>query len=66
MRKSGVEDLLKVTLVGNRNDLSTCLYNFESVIAGMSHVPDEVTLIEGYSLETAPKIPQYQIRFSNL
>ena len=37
-----VEDLLKVTLVGD--DLATFLYNFESVIAGMSHVPDEVTL----------------------
>ena len=37
-----VEDLLKVTLVGD--DLSTFLYNFESVIAGMNHVPDEVTL----------------------
>ena len=37
-----VEDLLKVKLVGD--DLATFLYNFESVIAGMSHVPDEVTL----------------------
>ena len=37
-----VEDLLKVTLVGD--DLSTFLCNFESVIAGMSHVPDEFTL----------------------
>ena len=37
-----VEDLLKVTLVGD--DLSTFLCNFESVIAGMNHVPDEVTL----------------------
>ena len=37
-----VEDLFKVTLV--RDDLAAFLYNFESVIAGMSHVPDEVTL----------------------
>ena len=37
-----VEDLLQVTLVGD--DLSTFLYNFESVIAGMNHIPDEVTL----------------------
>ena len=37
-----VEDLLKVTLV--QDDLSTFLHNWESVIAGMSHIPDEVTL----------------------
>ena len=37
-----VEDLLRVTLV--RDDLFTFLHNWESVIAGMSHIPDEVTL----------------------
>ena len=37
-----VEVLLKVTLV--QDDLSTFLHNWESVIAGMSHIPDEVTL----------------------
>ena len=37
-----VEDLLKVTL--NSDDLSTFIHNWESVIAGMSHVPEETTL----------------------
>ena len=37
-----VEDLLKVTL--NSDDLSTFIHNWESVIAGMSHVPKETTL----------------------
>ena len=37
-----VEDLLKVTLV--QDDLTTFLHNWESVIAGMSHIPDETTL----------------------
>ena len=36
-----VEDLLKVNLLGD--DLSSFIHNWESVIAGMSHVPDEVT-----------------------
>ena len=37
-----VEDLLKVNLLGD--DLSSFIHNWESVIAGMSHIPDEVTL----------------------
>ena len=37
-----VEDLLKVTL--NSDDLSTFIHNWESVIAGMSHVPEDTTL----------------------
>ena len=37
-----VEDLLKVAL--NSDDLSTFIHNWESVIAGMSHVPEETTL----------------------
>ena len=37
-----VEDLLKVTL--NSDDLSTFIHNWESVIAGMSHVLEEATL----------------------
>ena len=37
-----VEDLLKVNLL--QDDLSTFIQNWESVFAGMSHVPDERTL----------------------
>ena len=37
-----VEDLLKVSL--NSDDLSSFTHNWESVIAGMSHVPEETTL----------------------
>ena len=37
-----VEDLLKVNLL--QDDLSTFIHNGESVVAGMSHVPDERTL----------------------
>ncbi|OLQ01075.1 hypothetical protein AK812_SmicGene16204 [Symbiodinium microadriaticum] len=37
-----VEDLLKVRLVND--DLSTFLSNWESVISGLSHMPDETTL----------------------
>ena len=37
-----VEDLLKVNLL--QDDLSTFIHNWESVVAGMSHVPDERTL----------------------
>ena len=37
-----VEDLLKVTL--HSDDLTTFLHNWESVIAGMSHVPEEMVL----------------------
>ena len=37
-----VEDLLKVRL--NRDDLSTFIHNWDSVVAGMSHVPEENTL----------------------
>ena len=37
-----VEDLLKVNLLGD--ELSSFIHNWESVIAGMSHIPDEVTL----------------------
>ena len=39
---SSVEDLLKVNLL--QDDLSTFIHNWESVVAGMSHVPDERTL----------------------
>ena len=37
-----VEDLLKVNMVGD--DLTSFLHNWESVIAGMSHVPEEMVL----------------------
>ncbi|CAE7940585.1 Pacrg, partial [Symbiodinium necroappetens] len=37
-----VEDLLKVKLT--RDDLSTFIHNWESVIAGLSHQPEETTL----------------------
>ena len=37
-----VEDLLKVNLL--QDDLSTFIHNWESVVAGISHVPDERTL----------------------
>ena len=37
-----VEDLLKVKLV--RDDLSTFIHNWESVIAGLNHQPEETTL----------------------
>ena len=37
-----VEDLLKVSLIND--DLSSFLHNWESVIAGISHVPEELTL----------------------
>ena len=37
-----VEDLLKVNLL--QDDLSTFIHTWESVVAGMSHVPDERTL----------------------
>ena len=37
-----VEDFLKVNLL--QDDLSTFIHNWESVVAGMSHVPDERTL----------------------
>ena len=37
-----VEDFLKVTLV--QDDLATFIHNWDSVIAGMSHIPDEATL----------------------
>ena len=37
-----VEDLLKVNLL--QDDSSTFIHNWESVVAGMSHVPDERTL----------------------
>ena len=37
-----VEDLLKVNLLGDAS--SSFIHNWESVIAGMSHIPDEVTL----------------------
>ena len=37
-----VEDLLKVNLL--QDDPSTFIHNWESVVAGMSHVPDERTL----------------------
>ena len=36
-----VEDLLKVRL--HNDDLSTFIHNWESVISGMHHIPDEVT-----------------------
>ena len=36
-----VEDLLKVNLL--QDDLSTFIHNWEGVVAGMSHVPDERT-----------------------
>ena len=36
------EDLLKVNLL--QDDLSTFIHNWESVVAGMSHLPDERTL----------------------
>ena len=36
-----VEDLLKVRLIG---DLSTFVNNWESVMSGLSHMPDETTL----------------------
>ena len=36
-----VEDLLQVTLLGD--DLRTCINNWESVMAGLSHMPDETT-----------------------
>ena len=37
-----VEDLLKVSLIND--DLSSFIHNWESVIAGISHVPEELTL----------------------
>ena len=37
-----VEDLLKVSLI--QDDLGTFIHNWDSVIAGMSHMPDETTL----------------------
>ena len=37
-----VEDLLKVKLT--RDDLSTFIHNWESVIAGLNHQPEETTL----------------------
>ena len=37
-----VEDLLKVSLI--QDDLGTTIHNWDSVIAGMSHMPDETTL----------------------
>ena len=37
-----VEDLLKVKLV--RDDLSTFIHNWDSVIAGLNHQPEETTL----------------------
>ena len=37
-----VEDLLKVALLGD--DLTTFIYNWDSVVAGLSHKPDETTL----------------------
>ena len=37
-----VEDLLKVNMVGD--DLTSFLHNWESVSAGMSHVPEEMVL----------------------
>ena len=37
-----VEELLKVNMVGD--DLTSFLHNWESVIAGMSHVPEEMVL----------------------
>ena len=37
-----VEDLLKVSLIND--DLSAFTHNWESVIAGISHVPEELTL----------------------
>ena len=39
-----VEDLLKVSLIND--DLSSFTRNWESVIAGISHVPEELTLID--------------------
>ena len=36
-----VEDLLKVSLIND--DLSSFIHNWESVIAGISHVPEELT-----------------------
>ena len=37
-----VEDLLKVNMVGD--DLTSFLHNWESIIAGMSHIPEEMIL----------------------
>ena len=37
-----MEDLLKVSLI--QDDLGTFIHNWDSVIAGMSHMPDETTL----------------------
>ena len=37
-----IEDLLKVQLSGD--DLSTFIHNWESVIAGLNHQPEETTL----------------------
>ena len=37
-----VEDLLNVSWL--KNDLSTSIHNWEPVVAGLSHVPDETTL----------------------
>ena len=37
-----VDDLLKVSLIND--DLSSFIHNWESVIAGISHVPEELTL----------------------
>ena len=37
-----VEDLLKVSRI--QDDLGTFIHNWDSVIAGMSHMPDETTL----------------------
>ena len=37
-----VEDLLKVPLSGD--DLRTFIHNWESVIAGLNHQPEETTL----------------------
>ena len=45
MKKQGgstVENLLKVSMVGD--DLTSSLRNWESVIAGMNHVPEEMVL----------------------
>ena len=36
-----VEDLLRVKLSGD--DLTSFIHNWDAVIAGMSHVPDEIT-----------------------
>ena len=37
-----VEDLLRAKLSGD--DLTSCIHNWDAVIAGMSHVPEEITL----------------------